>query len=78
MSVVVLDDDILERVQQAFTVFDDNDDTPNEETKCTLSFEKSKVQVTSKLTSAEGKGSGVYARRFFQKVDDQRQAQISL
>ena len=78
MSVVVLDDDILERVQPAFTVFDANDETPNEDTKCTLSFEKSKVQVTSKLTSAEGKGSGVYARRFFQKVDDQRQAQISL
>ena len=73
MSVVVLDDDILERVHPAFTIFDANDETPNEEIKCILNFEKSKVQVTSKLISAEGKGSGVYARRFSQKVDDQRQ-----
>jgi hypothetical protein len=42
-SIVVVDDDMLERVHAAFTIVNLNDETPNEEIKCILNFDKSKV-----------------------------------
>ena len=61
---------MIELVHAAFTVLTLDDETPNEEIKCILNFDKSKVPVTSKLISVVGKGSVIYARRFFQKLDE--------